>query len=137
MTSWRGEDGLPYEDTTCLAHGFADDVWMGTSEGAIRHHDGRWDYFAGERWLPGNRVHAIAVGDRRVAVATEQGLGMLEFKPYTLAKQAAYYEQHLEITREIGDRRGEGQDLGNLGCAHWSLGDARTAIARLLSSPFA
>ena len=32
------------------------------------------------------------------------------------------------IAREIGDRRGEGNSLGNLGLAHGDLGDARQAI---------
>ena len=39
-----------------------------------------------------------------------------------------YYEQALEIAREIGDRRGEGHALGNLGSAYQNLGDARRAI---------
>jgi len=39
-----------------------------------------------------------------------------------------YYEQRLEIAREIGDRRGEGTVLGNLGSAYLQLGDARCAI---------
>ncbi len=39
-----------------------------------------------------------------------------------------YYEQALAIRREIGDRRGEGTDLGNLGNAYLQLGDARRAI---------
>jgi tetratricopeptide (TPR) repeat protein len=39
-----------------------------------------------------------------------------------------YYEQHLVVAREIGDRRGEGNALGNLGNAHAALGDARKAI---------
>ncbi len=30
-------------------------------------------------------------------------------------KAIEYYEQALKISREIGDRRGEGKDLGNLG----------------------
>ena len=34
----------------------------------------------------------------------------------------------LAIAREIGDRRGEGQALGNLGIAYADLGDARKAI---------
>ena len=38
------------------------------------------------------------------------------------------YEQALVISREIGDRRGEGTDLGNLGNAYQSLGDVRRAI---------
>lgn len=96
LSSWRGEDGLPYEDITCLAGGEDADVWLGTTHGVIWHHQDRWDYFAGQRWLPGNGINALAVGNRIVALGTDQGLGLIRFKPYTLAKQAAYYEQHLE-----------------------------------------
>ncbi|HFD38969.1 MAG TPA: tetratricopeptide repeat protein [Anaerolineae bacterium] len=39
-----------------------------------------------------------------------------------------YYEQALAIDREIGDRQGEGNWLGNLGEAYRNLGDARRAI---------
>jgi tetratricopeptide (TPR) repeat protein len=39
-----------------------------------------------------------------------------------------FYEQWLVIAREIGDRRGEGAALGNLGTAYADLGDARKAI---------
>ena len=38
------------------------------------------------------------------------------------------YEQSLGIDREIGDRRGEGNDLGNLGSAYAALGQAERAI---------
>ena len=40
----------------------------------------------------------------------------------------AQFEQALVISREIGDRRGEGITLSNLGNAYTSLGDARRAI---------
>ena len=40
----------------------------------------------------------------------------------------AMYEQALGISREIGHRRGEGSDLGNLGIAWASLGEVRKAI---------
>ncbi len=39
-----------------------------------------------------------------------------------------FYEQHLTITREIGDRREEGYALGNLGSAYFSLGEYHKAI---------
>jgi len=39
-----------------------------------------------------------------------------------------YYEQALAIFREIGDRRGEGNDLGNLGNAYAALGEVRRAV---------
>jgi hypothetical protein len=96
LTALRGEDGLCYEDTTCLARGFGGDLWIGTRRGAIRHTQGKFHYFAGARWLPDDRVNAIASSDRTVFIATEGGLGIIEYEPYTLLKKAAYYEKHLE-----------------------------------------
>jgi tetratricopeptide (TPR) repeat protein len=43
-------------------------------------------------------------------------------------KAIEFYEKQLVIVREIGDRRGEGNALGNLGLAYAALGDARKAI---------
>ncbi len=91
-----GEQGLCYEDTTCLAAGFESDFWIGTTEGAIRAVEGAFQYFAADRWLPSNRVHQIAVADRAAYVATDGGLGVIEYEPYTLLKKADYYERHLE-----------------------------------------
>ena len=39
-----------------------------------------------------------------------------------------YYQQALAISREIGDRRGEGKGLGNLGNAYYNLGQVGRAI---------
>ena len=39
-----------------------------------------------------------------------------------------FYEQTLVIVREIGDRRGEGNALGNLGNAYANLGETRRAV---------
>ena len=102
MASLGGAQGLPFEDTLCLAAGFAQDLWIGTTRGAIRHVDGDFHYFAGQRWLPGERVTAIAVDGLRVALATDRGLGLITYEPYTLARKAAYYERHLE---EWGQKR--------------------------------
>ena len=102
LTSIRGEHGLCYEDTTCLARGFTNDLWIGTTRGAIRMVDGQFHYFAGQRWLPDDRVNAIAVSERAVYIATAKGLGVLEYVPFTLLKKAAYYERHLE---EWGQKR--------------------------------
>ena len=43
-------------------------------------------------------------------------------------KAIEYYEQGLLIQREIGDRRGEGAKLGNLGSAYLNLGQYPKAI---------
>lgn len=98
----RGEDGLCYEDTTCLATGFADDLWIGTTRGVIRHVGDAFHYYGYPRWLPNDRVNAIAVGDHGVYAATDGGLAIIQFEPYTLLKKAAWYERWLE---EWGMRR--------------------------------
>ena len=43
-------------------------------------------------------------------------------------KAIGFYEQALGIDREIGDRRGEGNALGNLGLAYAALGQVEKAI---------
>ena len=102
MSALRGEQGLCYEDTTCLARGFTNDLWIGTTRGAIRMLGGQFQYFAGPRWLPDDRVSAIAASEGAVYLATAGGLGIIEYEPYTLLKKAAYYERHLE---EWGQKR--------------------------------
>jgi hypothetical protein len=96
LASIRGSDGLPFEDTTCLARGFTNDLWIGTTQGAIRKvSDTEFHYFAGPRWLPGDRVNAMAVGTNAVWLATDGGLAQIAYHPMTLEAKAAYYEKHL------------------------------------------
>ncbi len=45
-----------------------------------------------------------------------------------------FYEQYLVIAREIGDRRGEGNSLGNLGAAYAALGETDMALSFIQSS---
>lgn len=112
LTALRGTDGLPYEDTTCLAAGFEGDLWIGTTRGAIRQAGNGFHYFAADRWLPGDNVHDIAVGDRVVYVATDSGVGIIRYEPYTLLKKAAYYEQYMNAW---GQKR-----LGFIHQLYWS-----------------
>lgn len=91
----RGTDGLPYEDTTCLAHGFDGDVWIGTARGAIRNSGNHFDYYGYARWIPADQVNAIAASGGAAYIATDGGLGIVKFEPYTLRKKAAYYERWL------------------------------------------
>lgn len=102
MSSIRGESGLPYEDLTCLARGFTNDLWIGTSRGAIRKIGAQYHYFAGERWLPRDHVNAIATLERSVFLATDGGLAIIKYEPMTLEGKAAYYEKHL---RDWGQKR--------------------------------
>ncbi|MCK5861896.1 MAG: hypothetical protein KAH38_05390 [Candidatus Hydrogenedentes bacterium] len=96
LTTLNGANGLPYEDITCITEGDAADIWFGTSWGAVRKVNGEFQYFAGQRWLPNDRVRDIAVGEDAVYIATDAGLGIIEYEPYTLQKKAAYYERYME-----------------------------------------
>lgn len=97
LVTLRGEDGLPSIDTTCLAKGFDGDLWIGTTTGAVRRtREGDWHYFGATHWLPEDGVTAIAVGEDTVYIATEAGLGVIRYEPYTLAKKADFYEKKLE-----------------------------------------
>ena len=97
-----GADGLCYEDTTCVAEGFANDYWVGTMRGAIRAVDGDFHYFGCDRWIPHEKVNAIACGDNVAYIATDGGLGIISYEPYTLQKKAAWYKRWID---EWGMRR--------------------------------
>jgi hypothetical protein len=97
--SWltlTGDDGLCVEDTTCVAEGFAGDYWVGSTHGAIRVVDGQYHFFEGPRWLPDNRIHGIACGTNVTYLATDGGLGVIRYEPYTLQKKAAWYKREME-----------------------------------------
>ncbi len=97
LTTLDGPAGLPYEDTTCLAEGFDGELWIGSSHGAMRWLGGEeFHYFQGQRWLPDDQVHAIAADTESVYIATAGGLGIIDYRPYTLRKKADYYEQRLD-----------------------------------------
>jgi len=55
----------------------------------------------------------------------QQGIAIL---CYHLFKALQSWQQSLKLYREIKDRRGEGQSLGNLGNAYYSLGNYPKAI---------
>ena len=75
LTSVKGTDGLPVEQTTCLAKGFDEDLWVGTERGAVRMtKDAEFHYFGEGMWLPNQKVNEIAVGGKDVFVATDGGV---------------------------------------------------------------
>jgi hypothetical protein len=96
LTSLTGKDGLPYENTTCLAAGFDDDLWIGTTRGAVRMLDDDWHYFGAENWVPGDHVNDIVVSGKKVVIATDKGIGIIDYEPFTLQKKADYYEHYMD-----------------------------------------
>jgi hypothetical protein len=96
LSSIRGKNGLPYEDTTSLAAGFDGDLWIGTTTGAIRNVGNKYHYLGADHWLPGDNVHDIVVAGKTVYIGTDRGIGIIRYEPYTLRRKAAFFEQQIE-----------------------------------------
>jgi len=72
-------------------------LWFGSTWGAFfLNGKGKYSYYAGERWLPGNRVISVAPGpEQSVLVLTDKGIGQLSFKSTTLEEKALFYEKQV------------------------------------------
>ena len=99
----RAEDGLPYNQITCIAHGPGREIWLGTTKGvittrgAVRRDNQAWEYRQGKAWLPNDHVNDIAVDANGNAwVATNDGVALIERRLMTLPEKAAHYEEEIE-----------------------------------------
>ena len=77
------------------------------------------------------RYRAETVGPGEYVARARIGMGgawevYVNLGDYPMA--ISYYEQSLKIAHELGDRRGEGVILGNLGASHTIFGNYRRAI---------
>lgn len=100
LRGWRtitGTDGLPVLDLNCLAGSSDGTIWMGSDMGLVRWSAGRFTYLAGRRWLPDNRVTAIAPGANGSAwVGTRGGISHIELLTMSLLEKAAIYQKTIE-----------------------------------------
>ncbi|OYT70871.1 MAG: transcriptional regulator, partial [Armatimonadetes bacterium CP1_7O] len=88
----------PHGFIRCLAFAPNGDLWAGTPEGACRLRDGKWSYFWGKRWLPGNQVYAIALDTQnRAWIATDKGVACVESVKMTLREKAEHYERLIAL----------------------------------------
>ncbi|WP_247236707.1 hypothetical protein [Telluribacter sp. SYSU D00476] len=87
---------LPTTDITSVKE-IDGKLWIGTTEGAFAvRPDGKFDYYYGERWLPGNHVTHLSQGpDGSVLVLTTAGLAQLHFKPMTLHEKALLFDRQV------------------------------------------
>lgn len=116
---------LPWPELTSIAeiHG---NLWFGSTRGAfMQKKDGRFNYYYGERWLPGDKVAHLAPGQGRdVLILTDKGLAKLEFFEHSLHQKATYFDRQM---RERHIRYGfnatlVGMEKGNINSGR--LGDS-------------
>jgi tetratricopeptide (TPR) repeat protein len=106
----------------------ADDLYTEGGENVLaglRLFDLEWENIqAGQAWAAGAQSQEAAW-----LCATYPGAGayLLELRQHP-GEQIRWLQATLAAARQIGDRRGEGSTLGNLGIAYYRLGDTRKAI---------
>ncbi|MCE7069215.1 hypothetical protein LZG74_02825 [Dyadobacter sp. CY327] len=88
-------------------------IWFGSDEGAFAlRADNKFDYYYGERWLPGNKVVDIAKGPQNsVLILTNKGLGQINFKSMSLEEKALLFEKQV---RQRHIRNGFNASLVNM-----------------------
>ncbi|MFD1143287.1 hypothetical protein ACFQ4C_19320 [Larkinella insperata] len=87
---------LPWTDITAVAE-VDGKLWFGSTKGAFAlRSDGKFDYYNGERWLPGDEVVHISKGPKNsVLILTKAGLGQIAFKPMTLHDKAVFFDNQV------------------------------------------
>lgn len=72
-------------------------IWFGSEEGAFAlRADSKFDYYYGERWLPGNKITDIAEGpNNSVLLLTNNGLGQIIFQNMSLEEKAMVFEKQV------------------------------------------
>lgn len=90
------KNNMPCNELTSIKeiNGF---LWFGSTAGAMKlRADGKYDYYASERWLPSDTVVDITEGqDNSVLILTNRGLAKICFAPMTLGDKAVMYEKQV------------------------------------------
>ena len=87
---------LPWPELTAIKW-INSSLWFGSTKGAFKlRQDGKFDYYFGQRSLPGDKVVEIAKGpDGSVLVLTDKGLGQICYKEMILEDKAMVYEKQV------------------------------------------
>jgi hypothetical protein len=87
---------LPIAEFTVAAVESPSITWIGTPKGAmrVRRESQAVEYFAGERWLPDDRVTGIGLDGNATWLETPKGFSRIAYAPTTLAdKSRAFVER--------------------------------------------
>nr|MBI1230260.1 transcriptional regulator [Cytophagales bacterium] len=92
----RGNDGLPFGPVTAIKIDGATKR-MGTEKGALLFENNKWQYFAGKRWLPDDKVTALLpLGSNKIWIGTPEGISEISRKEMSLESKAEYIETIIE-----------------------------------------
>ena len=118
---------LPWPEITTVKT-IDDKLWFGSTKGAyMLKEDRKFNYYFGERWLPGNEVKHISAGpDNSIMILTDKGLGQICFKMMTLEEKAMVYEKQV---RERHVRYGIITDMSRLDDHRLSTAENRVAAS--------
>lgn len=101
---------LPWTDLTTVQE-IDGNLWFGSTRGAFMlKPDGRFNYYASQRWIPSDQVIDIEKGpENSVLILTDKGLGQICFKNMTLHDKAMFFQEQV---RERHIRHGFNATLG-------------------------
>jgi hypothetical protein len=87
---------LPWTEITVITE-IDGNIWFGSSLGAFKlRKDGKFDYYASERWLPSDNILDITGGpENSVLLLTGKGLAKICFKEMTLHDKAMFFEKQV------------------------------------------
>jgi len=87
---------MPWTDLTTITE-IDGKLWFGSSWGAMMlREDGKFDYYASQRWIPSDTVVSIAKGpENSVLILTTKGLGKICFELMTLSEKAMFFEKQV------------------------------------------
>jgi hypothetical protein len=87
---------MPWTEITSISE-IDGKIWFGSTWGAMMlREDGKFNYYASQRWLPSDTVVHIAKGpENSVLVLTNKGLGQIFFKEMTLHEKAMFYDKQV------------------------------------------
>ncbi len=87
---------LPWTELTSIAE-IDGKIWFGSTKGAFMlKDDGKFNYYFGQRWLPGDVVKHISSGpENSISILTDKGLGQIHFKEMTLEDKAMVFEKQV------------------------------------------
>jgi hypothetical protein len=89
---------LPVEDLSVVAAASPAIIWAATPEGAIRVSGERHtiEYFAGQRWLPDDRVTGIGFDAGATWLETPKGFARVDYAPMTLDQKSRVFIERIQ-----------------------------------------